>query len=147
MSTPAGTASFLVGLSDPLATAVDWLSEQKNGSAGFVIWCANDADCALLDRLLWTRSALSFLPHCGSESALADETPIVITMDDPMRFAKRCLINLAGQLPGNAAVFSDIVEFVSASDDDRQSARERYRHYRGLGFRMESRDLGKGEPS
>lgn len=132
---------FLHGTRDRLAAAATWLREACRQRATVVVFVPDPDSAERLDRLLWTQPATGFLPHCQADSPLAGETPIVLSasLDGPTQ--NRCLLNLADELPPDFSRFESLVEIVSTDDRVRLPARERFRHYRDQGCRIESRDL------
>jgi DNA polymerase-3 subunit chi len=85
-----------------------------------------------IDRLLWTSSPLSFLPHAFASSPLAGETPIVIWPSDRAPTGPGILIHLGNGFPTNIDAFERIIEIVERDEDDKALARERFRRYRQL---------------
>ena len=96
-----------------------------------------------LDRALWVRPPVSFLPHCRMASPLADETPIlvdhVLEHDGPAAV----LINLHPSPPPFFARFERLVEIVGAGDDDAAAGRERFRFYRERGYELRAHNLSQ----
>jgi len=82
-----------------------------------------------LNKLLWTFSDTSFLPHAFSADKLAADTPIHLSHRQNDVSINDVLINLQPELPENFERFSRIAEVVSGDEQQRQSARLRYREY------------------
>lgn len=93
------------------------------------------------DRLLWTFSQLSFVPHVKSTHPLAAETPIVIANDDTALTHHEALLNLGDDPPTFFSRFDALREIVSNDADDRASARERAKFYKARGFNVEHKDV------
>jgi len=94
-----------------------------------------------LDRLFWTASQLSFLPHVRCGHPLAHETPVLIG-ERPDELARAdVLINLGDETPACFARFERLLEVVGRDDADRDRARARYRHLRERGYALETHDL------
>lgn len=93
------------------------------------ILTANQDQSERIDKLLWTFSDTSFLPHVLSSDKLANETPIHISHLATNVSIDDVLINLQSELPENFERFSRIAELVSGDEQQRQSARLRYREY------------------
>ena len=96
-----------------------------------------------VDRMLWTHSALSFVPHCRSGSPLAGETPILITdnLDHPPQDDR--LMNLSQVVPPGFSRFHSLIEVVGQQEADRSSARDRVRFYKDRGYEVRYFDLGE----
>ena len=77
------------------------------------------------DRLLWTFSQLSFVPHVKASHPLAAETPIVIASDDSGLTHHDSLLNIGDDPPPFFSRFDALREVVSSDADDRARARER----------------------
>ena len=104
------------------------------------------ATTAELDRLLWTQSALSFIPHCKLSSPIAAQTPVIV--DDALTHdgAASVLINLHPQTPPFFSRFERLAEIVASDDPATEAGRVRYRYYRERGYAMRTHDLaGRGD--
>ena len=103
---------------------------------------APDADRAReFDRLLWTFSQLSFVPHVRAEHVLASETPIIIATDDQALPHHDALLNLGNEPPPFFSRFEHLREIVSMDDEDRGYARERLKFYKSRGFNILNHDM------
>jgi DNA polymerase-3 subunit chi len=93
------------------------------------------------DRLLWTFSQLSFVPHVKASHALASETPIVIATDDTGLPHHEALLNIGNEPPPFFSRFDALREVVSGDPDDRAAARERLKFYKARGFEIQTHDM------
>ena len=93
------------------------------------------------DRLLWTFSQLSFVPHVKAAHPLAGETPIVIATDDTGLPHHDSLLNIGDEPPPFFSRFDALREIVSSDSDDRVSARERLKFYKARGFEIQTHDM------
>ncbi len=89
---------------------------------------ARDADrLAQFDTALWTFSALDFLPHVYMDSALAADTPVLLTPDAERAPASDVLLTLDDETPPDFSTlftrYERVIEVVSRNDDDRARAR------------------------
>ncbi|MFZ4062981.1 MAG: DNA polymerase III subunit chi [Polynucleobacter sp.] len=109
-------------------------------------------DLKKLDELLWTFSAVEFLPHCFINDEAALDTPIVLTDD----FASPALVNIPhadvmihlgmrmpNDVPALLARFPRIVEVVTVNEAERLAGRDRYKAYRDLGHDLHNFDQSK----
>lgn len=100
---------------------------------------------AQLDELLWTFSAGNFLPHALCESGADLEIPIQIGHDsEPLPTGGHdgdVLINLAPVVPLFFSRFARVAEIVGTEEDNKLSARERFRFYRDRGYTLESHTI------
>ncbi|WP_372521577.1 DNA polymerase III subunit chi [Sulfuricaulis sp.] len=94
-----------------------------------------------LDRLLWTFSAGSFIPHgLGARQADVD-LPVLIGRDEPPAAHEDVLIQLLPQVPEFFSRFQRVAEVVDGSDDEKTLARERFRFYRDRGYALQTHKL------
>lgn len=107
---------------------------------------ADRARAAELDDLLWAFRDISFIPHALVDNPEADEAPVLIGWDDPDSICNNApdvnvLINLADDMPPGARKFDRIAEIVGGDAAERQSARQRYRHYRDQGHDLHNHTI------
>ena len=93
------------------------------------------------DRLLWTFSQLSFVPHVKVAHPLATETPILIASDDTHLTHHEALLNIGDEPPPFFSRFDALREVVSSDLEDRARARERVKFYKARGFDVQTRDM------
>jgi DNA polymerase-3 subunit chi len=110
-----------------------------------VLVYAPDGDVAVaIDRLMWTTPAIGFLPHVAAGHRLAAETPVVIARGAEDSPHDEVLVNLAVEWPPAFARFRRLVEIVTADEDDKRAARDRYRFYRDRGYEIRTHSLAAG---
>lgn len=135
---------FLHDAPDRVAAAAEWLRGAFRKRQPVLVYVPEHQTAEQLDRLLWTQPAISFLPHCGTASSLAAETPIVLADSLDSLPHDRCLLNLGNELPPGFARFEELVEIVSTADADRLPARERFKFYRERGYAINARSVASG---
>lgn len=96
-----------------------------------------------LDHRLWIEPATSFLPHCSTESAFAQQTPVVLGSNIGELNHADVLVNLDTTTPGFFSRFERLIEIVSLDEADRQTARARWRFYQQRGYAMNNHDMSK----
>ncbi len=111
--------------------------------ARMVFYTADERVLGELDRLMWTFSALDFIPHCRVTDRLADVTPIHLVGPDDV---ERCrhhelLVNLDREQPSFFSRFERLIEVVAADDDDLDAGRARWKFYKDRGYPLERHDL------
>ncbi len=113
------------------------------------VLCPDAAIAQNLDRMLWTASALAFVPHCQAAHPLAARTPVVIHHDaDPDSTTPahdEVLLNLRAEWPPVFSRFQRLIEIVSQDDNDRATARARFKFYRDRGYDIRTHDLSRVE--
>lgn len=116
---------------------------EKAWRAGHQIYLHADseAEAGLLDDLLWTFRAESFVPHAHGNVADCERLRVLIGSGNEYTGAKDLLINLAVEVPQNFGDFQRIAEIVGGGDTARQAGRQRYRFYRDHGCSLQSHSL------
>ena len=106
-----------------------------------VVVHADPATIADLDRLLWTFSALDFIPHVAAGDPLAARTPVLLCSEACETPDVDLLVNLSDATPSFFSRFERLIEVVGTDEDDRTRARERWRFYKDRGYAVASFDL------
>lgn len=96
-----------------------------------------------LDRRLWLKPPIAFLPHCRVDSALASETPIWVDHREEHPGAASVLINLTATPPSFFARFERLAEIVGIEDKEAAAGRERYRFYRERGYELRTHNVAE----
>jgi len=96
-----------------------------------------------LDRRLWLKPPIAFLPHCRVDSALAPQTPIWVDHSDEHPGPASVLINLSATPPAFFSRFERLAEIVGADEADAAAGRERYRFYRERGYELRTHSLAE----
>ena len=134
---------FYHGASDRLAAACALLSGAYAKKKPMLVYALEPEVASGLDRMLWTHSALSFVPHCRADSPLAAETPILITDKLDTIAQDERLMNLGPEIPPGFARFQSLIEVVGEEAADKLAARERVRFYKERGYEVRYFDLTK----
>jgi DNA polymerase III subunit chi len=100
----------------------------------------------VFDEVLWTFAPLEFVPHCMAGSALAQETPVVLTsnLDTDLDAVAQhqILLNLGFGVPPQFARFERLLEVVGNDPDELVAGRDRYRFYRDRGYALNNYKQG-----
>lgn len=109
-----------------------------------------DADrLAQIDSVLWTFSALDFVPHVYVDSPLAGSTPVLLAADAASAPESDVLLTLDDEAPPHFeeffARYERVVEVVSSQEDDRQRARARFKNYKDRGFQPGAFEAKNGD--
>lgn len=132
---------FYHGASDKIAAACALLSGAYAKKKPMLVYTLEKEVASSLDRMLWTHSALSFVPHCRADSPLAAETPILITDTLDSIAQDERLMNLSREIPPGFSRFENLIEVVGQDDEDRSEARDRVRLYKERGCDVRYFDL------
>jgi len=135
------TIDFYTHVADRLDVAARLVAKAYAAHGSVRVLTPDRATTEALDRLLWTQSALSFLPHCRMDSAIAGETPIWIDDAFEHNGPAAVLVNLHDQPPPFFSRFERLAEIVGTDDDGVAAARERFRFYRERGYELRSHNL------
>ena len=132
---------FYHGAADKIAAACALLSGAYAKKKPMLVYAREKEVASSLDRMLWTHSALSFVPHCRADSPLAAETPILITDTLDTLPQDERLMNLSREIPPGFSRFENLIEVVGQDDEDRSAARDRVRLYKERGCDVRYFDL------
>lgn len=132
---------FYHGAADKIAAACALLGGAYAKNKPVLVYAPDSEVANGVDRMLWTQSALSFVPHCRGNSPLAGETPILITDNLDKVPQDDRLMNLGQEVPPGFSRFHSLIEVVSQEPADRDSARERVRFYKDRGYEVRYFDL------
>jgi DNA polymerase III subunit chi len=132
---------FHTNVGDPLAYACRLARKAYAGGSALVV-LAEARRLAAFDEQLWSFQPLEFVPHCMAKSALAQETPVVLTsnLDDAPHH--QVLVNLGAPVSAQFARFERLIEIVGNDEDDLVAGRERFRFYRDRGYAIETHKQG-----
>lgn len=117
--------------------ACELCASQWRAGKRVLVACESEAQALKLDDVLWARDADAFVPHNLSGEITTYATPIELSWVGKRNSQRRdVLIVLQSAVPEYAAHFQQIFDFVPAADAPKAQARERYKHYRQLGFNL-----------
>jgi DNA polymerase-3 subunit chi len=105
-----------------------------------------------LNQSLWQLSATDFVSHClaNDDAQLGGLSSVVIADDwDSLCNLPKLDVHLNLKLvaPPDMRNVVRILEVVGPEDDDKSSARERWKHYAQLGFQINRHDLAAHAPT
>jgi DNA polymerase III subunit chi len=129
---------FHTGAQDKSAYACRLLRKAHASGMQAVVYWSDAAALARFDELLWSFSALDFLPHVFAGDPAAPLTPILLTAQVADTPHTQLLVNLDPDLepPAFFSRFDRMVEVVSAQADDAQAGRARYKFYKDRGYAL-----------
>lgn len=96
-----------------------------------------------LDDLLWVMSPVDFVPHCQLSACAATVASSAVVLAQSLSGVDRdgVLINLGQTLPVEFERFERLIEVVTAEDQDRLAARQRWKHYASRGYVLNQHNL------
>lgn len=109
----------------------------------------SEATLRQLDAALWAFSDVDFLPHCSAEDApdLQQASPIRLHPEPLQLSGLDVLVNLGDEVPAGFESFPRLVEIVANDEHGRMEARQRWRHYKALGYALKQHDLSESAVS
>jgi DNA polymerase-3 subunit chi len=130
---------FHFNVPDRLAYACRLLRKAMRKVAGLSVLGDPD-DMERLNRQLWSFEPTEFLPHvlvseAGPLAPGWSQAPLWLLTDlsrSPLEH--KVLVNLGAAPVNGLERFDRLVEIVSTNQDDRDAARQRWRHYAALGL-------------
>ena len=121
------------------------LAEKASSQGGHIYIHTQDAEqTEMMDQLLWTFRAGSFLPHEALREGVSTDKSCTIhlghgvepdTHDD-------ILINLAPDVPLFFSRFQRVAEVINSDEKQRVLGRERFRFYRERGYPLDTHNIG-----
>lgn len=132
--------SFYTFAPDKLAVARQIAVKAYRQRRHVLLYVTNSEHADALDHSLWAMPG--FIPHCRDHHPLAAQTPVLIGANIDAVEQPDVLINLDEERPQSFSRFSRLVEIVTAADDDRLRARQRYRFYQERGYALNTINLG-----
>jgi DNA polymerase-3 subunit chi len=137
--------AFHFNAPDKLAYACRLLRKAVSSGARVVVTGA-PASLQALDTLLWTFSPHEFVAHCraGSPAEQLMASPVVLAAQiegAPELPHHQVLLNLGDEVVLGYERFKRTIEVVTLGDEDRQLARQRWKHYADRGYAITRHDL------
>ncbi|MGR9106600.1 MAG: DNA polymerase III subunit chi [Gammaproteobacteria bacterium] len=118
------------------------LSEKAwHGGYRTFILTENPAQQMMIDELLWTFRAGSFIPHGLANNQLPAWTPVVIGTSLPEEVNSNLLINLKSSPVDPPDGVERIIEIIDQNEEIRRAGRERFRYYRDSGKDVKSHQI------
>ena len=138
------TIDFYFNAEDRLQVACRLAGKAASQKKRLLIYAPQTDVAQRIDRMLWTWPAIGFIPHCLSDDALAQETPVLISVEAAAGPSCEVLLNLSQDCPPHFERFDRLLEIVSREENDRQAGRARFKFYRDRGYAIQSHDLASG---
>jgi len=111
------------------------------------VWVVTHPDqLQALNELMWSFSKLDFIAHASASapSEVLKHSPVVLAqspqdLPDPHSFD--VLLNLDDAVPSHYERFARVIEVVSLDEQDKHTARTRWKHYQQAGCAITRHDL------
>jgi DNA polymerase-3 subunit chi len=135
---------FYTGLPNKLHTVCQLSNKAMQSGIRTVISVPDETMLDALDKLLWRYPPVSFTPHCRSDDALAEQTPILLHHGNDPLLGHHLLISLHPDPMPFFSRFERVIELVGTDEEDINLGRLRYKFYRDRGYELSNTDLSKG---
>ncbi|ORU94375.1 MAG: DNA polymerase III subunit chi [Cycloclasticus sp. symbiont of Poecilosclerida sp. N] len=89
----------------------------------------------IIDDLLWTFSATSFVPHTVDANECANNPTYISHSGDPLDIHD-VLINLSQKTPDCFARFERLTELINQDEAIKNAGRERFKFYKSRGYQL-----------
>jgi DNA polymerase-3 subunit chi len=135
--------AFHFGAPDRLAYTCKLLRKATSKGARLLVRL-EAGQVAALDNALWNLSPTEFLTHCDAAAAPAVRSRSAVLLVEAgaaLDPGFPVLVNLAEDVPEGFEQFQRVIEVVSTDEQERSLARQRWRHYTGLGYTITRHDL------
>ena len=118
------------------------------GQGAQVVVTGSAAMLQRLDVQLWTFSPLEFVPHClvPADPQVLNASPVVLTVGTQDTPHQQVLVNMGDAVPDGFERFTRLIEVVSSEEQDRNSARLRWKQYAEQGYTL-VRHVASGVPA
>lgn len=127
---------FYSGVADKLQTACRLSAKAVQQGLKVMVYSLDVALLDRMDKLLWTFSPTSFVPHSRMNGELADVTPIILGNEIMQATHCHVLLNLDEECPPVFDQFERLIEIAGVTVEEKRSARVRYRNYQAQGFEV-----------
>ncbi len=108
----------------------------RSGSFAYVLTDSLEQS-QLIDDLLWTFRAGSFIPHQINTGEIhAIENTVLIGSNNPPENWQKTVINLSSQIPQDFLNAERILEILDNSEETKAWGRQRYRQYQQAGIEI-----------
>jgi DNA polymerase-3 subunit chi len=116
------------------------------GSGAQVVVTGEPGQLRELDTALWTFAPLEFVPHCygaAQGEQVQARSPVVLADNPRGAPHQQVLVNLGTAVPDGFERFERLIEVVTVQDEDRSTARRRWKHYADRGYAIVRHDLAE----
>jgi DNA polymerase III subunit chi len=134
---------FYTGVAKPVSAAHKLSLKVVAAKRRLRVATADASATDALDRLLWESPEEGFVPHVRLDSALRDDTPIIIDHALSHEGAADVLISLCHEPPSFFARFERMIEIVGVDEASALAGRRRWQFYKERGYAVTHTDLSK----
>jgi DNA polymerase-3 subunit chi len=135
--------AFHFGAPDRLAYTCRLLRKATGAGARLLVRAGSGTRVAL-DTALWNVGATDFVTHCDAtapDAVRSRSSVLLLDASAPLQPGFPILVNLAEDVPDGFEQFARVIEIVSTDEQDRNLARQRWKHYTERGYTITRHDL------
>lgn len=148
---------FAFGAPNRLRMACEVLRKHCDAGRRVLVFHRNPQQLQRFDGLLWGFDSTAFVPHAMADDALARHSPVILCatpdlLDTGLAAVKASegappdsgppwVLNLDDECPPRPERFGRVLEIVSDREDDRASARRRWKQYQAAGHEVRAHDV------
>lgn len=136
---------FYFNVADKLAKSAELCEKAVNKGRQLTLLTQDEQMNTALQQYLWQHSATSFLAIAKATEAHVAFSAIVLDCSGENLQQDDILINLQRQQPPFFSRFRHLVEIVGKDEEDRLSARQRFKFYKDRGYAIKATDEITGE--
>lgn len=136
---------FYFNVTDKLAKSAELCEKAINKGRQLTLLTQDEQMNTALQQYLWQHSATSFLANAQATEAHSAFSAIVLDSSGENLQQDDILINLQRQQPPFFSRFRHLVEIVGKDEEDRLSARQRFKFYKDRGYAIKATDEITGE--
>ena len=136
---------FYFNVADKLAKSAELCEKAVNKGRQLTLLTQDEQMNTALQQYLWQHSATSFLASAKVTEAHSAFSAIVLDCSGENLQQDDILINLQRQQPPFFSRFRHLVEIVGKDEEDRLSARQRFKFYKDRGYAIKATDEITGE--
>jgi len=135
------SVEFHYNTAEPIRLAAKLVANFVQNGHKVLIYAPDTAWYQAIDRMLWTYTQLSFVPHCAFDADIAAETPVWLSSQaEGAEMMDDILINLSESVPTFFSRFDKTIEIVGTAEAERIQGRIRYKFYQDRGYQIQSFD-------
>ncbi len=132
---------FCFNVDDKLGLVCRYALKSLKQGGQLFIFTPDEKTSGEVGRALWGFEQTSFIPHCSNSYAWATETPVIVDHAAQPLAHDDVLLNLAPGHPAFFSRFKRLIEIVGNEEEDKSTARERFRFYRDRGYEIRRHDM------
>lgn len=138
---------FHFNMPDKVGYACRLLRKAVAGRGVQVVVVGDGDVLGAIDVALWRLSPVDFIAHCDvdAEATVLARSPVVLAVRDGAPLPHRqVMLNLGAEVPSGFERFERLIDIVGDDEQDRRTARIRWRHYADRGYAIVRHEFQAG---